>query len=101
MTDSNSAFAQRALALLPRAALGAPLSAALLGGFDAFQARRARSLAELIWPGAPRWATGAALAGALAAGLAAGVLFPVPMPVRAGFSLDAPPVFSVDAQEDL
>lgn len=92
-------FTVRALARLGDMPPPSGLAPRLLADYAARprQGRFAR-LAELIWPGMPAWAPGAAFAAALLFGIGVGMALPGPaMAERAGFSLAEPPSFSVES----
>jgi len=98
--SQDGAFATRALARLDAAALPG-LSHRLLAAYDVAMARRLgrlARLADLLWPGMPAWAPGAALGLALLVGLAAGVMMPSPaMAERMGYSLADVPSASLES----
>lgn len=96
----DGAFATRALARLD-ASVPPGLNHRLLAAYDAAMARRVgplARLADLLWPGMPAWAPGAALAAALLLGLAVGVALPSPaMAERMGYSLEDVPSASLES----
>jgi len=98
--SQDGAFATRALARLDTAAPPG-LNHRLLAAYDAAMARRPgllTRLADLLWPGMPAWAPGAALGLALLLGLAVGVALPSPaMAERMGFSLQEVPSASLES----
>ena len=93
-------FTARALARLGALAPPPGLERRLL---DAYAARMRRGgrltrLAELVWPGMPAWAPGAAFAMALLLGVGVGMALPDPaMAEGGGFSLARPPSFSIES----
>jgi hypothetical protein len=103
-TQEDMAFTARALDALPPVTASPALRGAMRAAFDEYQARRRlglraalRRFSDIIWPGAPAWAPGAALAAALVLGLGIGVALPYPAAAeeRGVFSLDEPPSFSL------
>jgi hypothetical protein len=94
-TDKGD-FASRALARLEAAVPPAGMSRRLLEAFEVRRPFRSR-LAELLWPGMPLWAPGAALAASLLLGVGVGVALPGPMAERMAFSLEEPPSASVES----
>lgn len=92
-------FARRALARLDAAVPPAGMGARLLAAYDAVLPRGGwlARLAELLWPGMPLWAPGAALAAALLLGVGVGVALPGPTKERMAFSLEDPPSASVES----
>jgi hypothetical protein len=89
-------FATKALARLEAARPPAGMSVRLLAAYDAQRPFRIR-LAELLWPGMPAWAPGAALAASLLLGVGIGVALPGPSAERMAFSLEEPPSASVES----
>jgi hypothetical protein len=93
-------FATRALARLELPAPAPGLNHRLLAAYDGALARRPGWLvrvADLLWPGMPAWAPGAALGAALLLGVGAGLALPAPMAERTGFSLEEPPSASLES----
>lgn len=91
-------FTTRALACLGEAVPPAGLNRRLLDTYEARTRRGFSRLAELVWPGAPAWAPGMALAAALLLGIGAGMALPSPaMAGRMGFSLEEPPSLSIES----
>jgi hypothetical protein len=98
--NDGQEFTARALARLGALTPPPGLERRLL---DAYAARMRRGgiaarLAELVWPGMPAWAPGAAFALALLLGIGAGMALPDPaMAGGGGFSLARPPSFSLES----
>jgi hypothetical protein len=99
MERDEGDFTARALARLGVLAPPPGLERRLLALYAARMRRSALArLAELIWPGMPAWAPGAAFAAALLLGIGVGVAMPDPaMAEGSGFSLVEPPSFSVES----
>lgn len=111
MTDENSDrdFVDRALRRLPLPAPSAGFEAALMAGYDAWNAERKkgvwaaakaglRGFSDMIWPGAPLWVPASALAAALLMGAGLGVVLPAAAD-QSGFSLEQPGNFSLFASD--
>jgi hypothetical protein len=99
MEHEDRDFTVRVLARLDPLAPPPGLERRLLAAYAA-QVRRSAlvRLAELIWPGMPAWAPGAAFAAALLLGIGVGVAMPDPALAEAGgFSLTEPPSFSIES----
>lgn len=92
-------FAARAMARLRGDAPPAGMAGRLLDAYDTVRPRGGRlaRLAELLWPGMPLWAPGAALALSLLLGLGVGAALPTPTVTRTAFSLEEPPSVSVES----
>lgn len=113
MTDKNSErdFTDRALSRLPQSALSPRLEAALMAGYDAWNAEREkgvwaavkaglRRFTETVWPGAPIWVPASALAAALLVGAGLGAALPAAMAgEQSGFSLEQPESFTLFASD--
>jgi hypothetical protein len=111
---SDRDFADRMVERLPQEASPPGFEAALLAAYDAWREARPHGsgaawnagfarFADLVWPGAPRWAPGAALAAALLVGAGLGTVLPAAAEDGApAFSLEQPAAFSLssDQQED-
>ena len=106
-TDRN--FVDRALRRLPQPALSSGFEAALVAGYDAWNAERKkgawvaakaglRGFSDMIWPGAPLWAPASALAAALLMGAGLGVVLPAAAE-QSGFSLEQPGSFTLFASD--
>jgi hypothetical protein len=91
-------FVIRAMARLRGGAPPAGMAGRLLDAYDAARPRGGRlaRLAELLWPGMPLWAPGAALAMSLLLGIGVGAALPTPMAERTAFSLEEPPSVSIE-----
>lgn len=89
-------FPTRAMARLEAARPPAGMRGRLLVAYDAQRPLRIR-LAELLWPGMPAWAPGAALAASLLLGVGVGVALPGPTAERMAFSPEEPPSASVES----
>lgn len=113
---SDRDFADRMVKRLPQEAPSPGFEAALLAAYDSWREARPRGpgaawkagifrFADLVWPGAPRWAPGAALAAALLIGAGLGTVLPAAAEDDTSlFSLDQPAGFSLSSdrpQEDL
>ena len=98
MEQADRDFTARALARLGTLAPPPGLECRLLAAYALRMRRSALArLAELIWPGMPAWAPGAAFAAALFLGVGIGMAMPDPALAEAGFSLTEPPSFSVES----
>ena len=109
MTDdiSDHAFADHAIQRLTLVEPSSGFEAALLAGYDAWNAERAkgpwaawkaglRRFCETIWPGAPVWAPASALAAALLIGAGVGAILPTKAADELqGFSLERTESFSL------
>jgi len=109
MTSENSEgdFVDRALRRLPQPVLSSGFEAALMAGYDAWNAERKkgawgaaglRSFSQTIWPGAPLWVPASALAAALLVGAGLGAALPVASE-QSGFSLEQPGSFTLFASD--
>lgn len=114
---SDRLFAERIFTRLPAETLPPRLEAALLAGYEAWRAERARgslaailaglrNFSQAIWPGAPLWAPAAAFAASLLVGATIGAGLPAANEFEPQtFSLEHTQNFSLlasdPAQEDL
>lgn len=104
-------FADKALRRLPPPAPSPGFQAALLAGYDAWNAEREkgawiavkaglRRFSETVWPGAPLWVPVSALAAALLVGAGLGAALPVAVAAeQSGFSLEQPGSFTLFASD--
>lgn len=111
MTNSEKEFTDRALSRLPQPALPPSLEAALMAGYDAWNAEREkgfwaavkaglRRFTETVWPGAPLWVPALALSAALLVGAGLGAALPAAMAAeQPGFSLEQPESFTLFAAD--
>lgn len=112
MTGENADrdFVDRALRRLPRPVLSPGLEAALMAGYDAWNAERnkglwaavkasLRGVSEMIWPGAPLWAPVSVLAAALLVGAGVGAALPAAQAEQSAFSLEQPGSFTLFASD--
>jgi len=113
MTDENADrnLVDRMLSRLPQPAPSPGFEAALMAGYDAWNAEREkgvwaavkaglRRFSETVWPGAPIWVPASALAAALLVGAGLGAALPVAIAVeQSGFSLEQPEGFTLLASD--
>lgn len=112
MTGENADrdFVDRALRQLPRPIPSPGFEAALMAGYDAWNAERnkgvwaairasARGFSEVIWPGAPLWVPASALAAALLVGAGVGTALPAAQADQSDFSLEQPGSFTLFASD--
>ena len=96
----ESQLATRAMAHLCGAVPPPGMAQRLLAAYVAQLPRRGRlgALADLLWPGMPAWAPGAAFGAALLLGIGVGVALPGPaMAERTAFSLEQPPSANLES----
>ena len=111
MTGGNSDrdFVDHVLLRLPQHAPSSGFEAALMAGYDAWNAERnkgvwtaakagLRGFSDMIWPGAPLWAPASVLAAALLVGAGLGAVFPAAAE-QSGFSLEQPGSFTLFASD--
>jgi hypothetical protein len=108
---SDRDFADRIIGRLPQGTPPPGFEAALLAAYDAWADARPKGwgaawkagfvrFADLVWPGAPRWAPGAILAAALLAGAGLGTILPAAAEDGASaFSLEQPAAFSLSSDQ--
>jgi anti-sigma factor RsiW len=105
--DADRDFVDRELRRLPQPDLSSGFEAALMAGYDAWNAERKKSaravkaglrgFSDMIWPGAPLWVPASALAAALLVG--AGVGAALPAAEQSGFSLEQAGSFTLFASD--
>lgn len=107
--NTDRDFVDRALQQLPPPAPSAGFEAALMAGYDAWNAERNNGtrvairaglcgFSDMIWPGAPLWVPASALAAALLVGAGLGAALPAAAE-QSGFSLEQPGSFTLFASD--
>lgn len=113
MTGENADrdLVNKALRQLPKPAPSPGLQAALMAGYDAWNAEREkggwaagkaglRRFSEIVWPGAPMWIPASALVAALLVGAGLGAALPAATAAeQSGFSLEQPGSFTLFASD--